>query len=126
MDNFNIEDIYRKRKEDLTFEIYFFDDVQYNFKLEDMEKLLGISEENLYTFKKYLIYLDIYRVNYQFALSLQECINNFSMVVKDDKDKNELVDMFCKHENLFCDEYHIKQKSLIPSEYNNRIFKGIL
>ena len=61
---------YELRKKDLTFEIWNIEGVQYNFKLEDFEKLLGINNDNLFLFKKYLVYLDIYRVNYPILLKL--------------------------------------------------------
>ena len=38
---------YELRKKELTFEIWFIEGTQYNFKLEDFEELLGINKENL-------------------------------------------------------------------------------
>ena len=38
---------YELRKKDLTFETWFIEGIQYNFKLEDFEELLGINKENL-------------------------------------------------------------------------------
>ena len=41
---------YELRKKDLTFETWFIEGIQYNFKLEDFEELLGINKENLLIF----------------------------------------------------------------------------
>lgn len=116
---------YELRKKDLTFEIWNIEGVQYNFKLEDFEKLLEINNDNLLLFKKYLVYLDIYRVNYPIAYTKEDAINNFIEVIKDDKNKDILLEFFLKHENLFCDKNEIRRLKFVPSEYNKRIFRGI-
>ncbi len=121
-----VEDVYEKRKKDLTFEIYFIEGIQYNFKLEDMEKLLDInSKEDLEIFKKYLYYLDVYRVNYPYSNSFEETINQFESILdEDEKTKEKLKLLFIKHENLFSDSDGMKKLKNIPKEYNNRIFQN--
>lgn len=116
---------YELRKKDATFEIWFIEDKQFNFKLEDMEELLNISKDNLFLFKKYLVYLDYYRVNYPFSINKEDTINNFIDVVHNDKDKDLLIDIFKKHENLFMDKNGIRTLKMVPFRYNNRIFRGI-
>lgn len=116
---------YENRKKDLTFEIWFIEGVQYNFKLEDFEELLGINKENLLIFKKYLVYLDFYRVNYPISESEEDAVNNFKKVIKDDENKDTLLNFFKKHEHLFCDKNDVRRKKLVPISYNKRIFRGI-
>ena len=136
---------YELRKKDLTFETWFIEGIQYNFKLEDFEELLGINKENLLIFKKYLVYLDFYRVNLirflrentNYIIStfnksgtrnlriLKHALNNFKKVVKDDDNKVLLLSFFKKHEHLFCDKNEVRRKKLVPIEYNKRIFRGI-
>ena len=116
---------YELRKKDLTFETWFIEGIQYNFKLEDFEELLGINKENLLIFKKYLVYLDFYRVNYPISMSEEDALNNFKKVVKDDDNKVLLLSFFKKHEHLFCDKNAVIRKKLVPIEYNKRIFRGI-
>ncbi len=116
---------YELRKKDLTFETWFIEGIQYNFKLEDFEELLGINKENLLIFKKYLVYLDFYRVNYPISMSEEDALNNFKKVVKDDENKVLLLSFFKKHEHLFCDKNKVRRKKLVPIEYNKRIFRGI-
>lgn len=116
---------YELRKKDLTFETWFIEGIQYNFKLEDFEELLGINKENLLIFKKYLVYLDFYRVNYPISMSEEDALNNFKKVVKDDDNKVLLLSFFKKHEHLFCDKNEARRKKLVPIEYNKRIFRGI-
>ena len=99
--------------------------IQYNFKLEDFEELLGINKENLLIFKKYLVYLDFYRVNYPISMSEEDALNNFKKVVKNDENKDLLLSFFKKHEHLFCDKNEVRRKKLVPIEYNKRIFRGI-
>lgn len=121
-----VEDVYEKRKKDLTFEIHFIEGIQYNFKLEDMEKLLDInSKEDLEIFKKYLYYLDVYRVNYPYSNSFEETINQFESILDEDEEtKEKLKLLFIKHENLFSDSDGMKKLKNIPKEYNNRIFQN--
>lgn len=116
---------YELRKKDLTFETWFIEGIQYNFKLEDFEELLGINKENLLIFKKYLVYLDFYRVNYPISMSEEDALNNFKKVVNDDENKDLLFSFFKKHEHLFCDKNEVRRKKLVPIEYNKRIFRGI-
>ena len=116
---------YELRKKDLTFETWFIEGIQYNFKLEDFEELLGINKENLLIFKKYLVYLDFYRVNYPISMSEEDALNNFKKVVKDDENKDLLFSFFKKHEHLFYDKNEVRRKKLVPIEYNKRIFRGI-
>ena len=85
----------------------------------------GINKENLLIFKKYLVYLDFYRVNYPISMSEEDALNNFKKVVKDDENKDLLLSFFKKHEHLFCDKNEVRRKKLVPIEYNKRIFRGI-
>lgn len=116
---------YELRKKDVTFEIWFIENIQYNFKLDDIRELLNITDEHIFIFKKYLVYLDIYRVNYPFSLNKEDVINNFYSVIKDDTDKDLLLSIFIRHESLFMDKNEVRRLKLVPNKYNNRIFRGI-
>lgn len=116
---------YELRKKDVTFEIWFIENIQYNFKLDDIRELLNITDENIFIFKKYLVYLDIYRVNYPFSLNKEDTINNFYSIIKDDTDKDLLLSIFTRHESLFMDKNEVRRLKLVPNKYNNRIFRGI-
>lgn len=116
---------YELRKKDVTFEIWFIENIQYNFKLDDIRELLNITDEHIFIFKKYLVYLDIYRVNYPFSLNKEDVINNFYNVIKDDTDKDLLLSIFIRHESLFMDKNEVRRLKLVPNKYNNRIFRGI-
>lgn len=116
---------YELRKKDVTFEIWFIENIQYNFKLDDIRELLNITDEHIFIFKKYLVYLDIYRVNYPFSLNKEDTINNFYSVIKDDTDKDLLLSIFTRHESLFMDKNEVRRLKLVPNKYNNRIFRGI-
>lgn len=116
---------YELRKKDVTFEIWFIENIQYNFKLDDIRELLNITDENIFIFKKYLVYLDVYRVNYPFSLNRKDTINNFYSVIKDDTDKDLLLSIFTRHESLFMDKNEVRRLKLVPNKYNNRIFRGI-
>lgn len=116
---------YELRKKDVTFEIWFIENIQYNFKLDDIRELLNITDEHIFIFKKYLVYLDIYRVNYPFSLNKEDVINNFYSVIKDDTDKDLLLSIFTRHESLFMDKNEVRRLKLVPNKYNNRIFRGI-
>lgn len=116
---------YELRKKDVTFEIWFIENIQYNFKLDDIKELLNITDEYIFIFKKYLVYLDVYRVNYPFSLNKEDVINNFYSVIKDDTDKDLLLSIFIRHESLFMDKNEVRRLKLVPNKYNNRIFRGI-
>ena len=116
---------YELRKKDVTFEIWFIENIQYNFKLCDIKELLNITDEHIFIFKKYLVYLDFYRVNYPFSLNKEDTINNFYSVIKDDTDKDLLLSIFIRHESLFMDKNEVRRLKLVPNKYNNRIFRGI-
>lgn len=116
---------YELRKKDVTFEIWFIENIQYNFKLGDIKELLNITDEHIFIFKKYLVYLDVYRVNYPFSLNKEDTINNFYSVIKDDIDKDLLLSIFIRHESLFMDKNEVRRLKLVPNKYNNRIFRGI-
>lgn len=116
---------YELRKKDVTFEIWFIENIQYNFKLDDIKELLNITDEHIFIFKKYLVYLDVYRVNYPFSLNKEDTINNFYSVIKDDTDKDLLLSIFIRHESLFMDKNEVRRLKLVPNKYNNRIFRGI-
>ena len=116
---------YELRKKDVTFEIWFIENIQYNFKLGDIKELHNITDEHIFIFKKYLVYLDFYRVNYPFSLNKEDTINNFYSVIKDDTDKDLLLSIFIRHESLFMDKNEVRRLKLVPNKYNNRIFRGI-
>lgn len=116
---------YELRKKDVTFEIWFIENIQYNFKLDDIKELLNITDEHIFIFKKYLVYLDVYRVNYPFCLNKEDAINNFYSVIKDDTDKDLLLSIFTRHKSLFMDKNEVRRLKLVPNKYNNRIFRGI-
>ena len=116
---------YELRKKDVTFEIWFIENIQYNFKLGDIKELLNITDEHIFIFKKYLVYLDFYRVNYPFSLNKEDTINNFYSVIKDDTDKDLSLSIFIRHESLFMDKNEVRRLKLVPNKYNNRIFRGI-
>ena len=118
--NINYEEYYENKKKNLTYEIYYIEGVQYNFKLEDIQNLLNISD--LVIWKKYIYYLDLYRVEYIYIESYEDSIIKFINVIskEDDKTKNKLLKLFLKHKNLFKNEYGIKRLSLVPKEYDKR------
>ncbi|MBP3635830.1 MAG: hypothetical protein J6J17_05205 [Bacilli bacterium] len=122
--NINLDELYEERKRDLTYEIDFIEGVQYNFKLEDMEKLLGInSKEDLENFKKYLFYLDVFRVNFLLTDSLDDEIDKFESILdEDERIKEKLIEIYIKHQNLFRDESGIRKLNLVPKIYDCRIF----
>ncbi len=122
--NKNLEELYELRKKDLVFEMYFIEGVQYNFKLEDIQNLLGIkTKEDLEIFKKYLYYLDLYRCNFFYIESMEDAIEKFISILEDDEiDSEELIEIFKKQEKLFCDENGNMKLKLVPKSYNTRIF----
>ena len=97
---------YELRKKDVTFEIWFIENIQYNFKLDDIKELLNITDEH-------------------FCLNKEDAINNFYSVIKDDTDKDLLLSIFTRHESLFMDQNEVRRLKLVPNKYNNRIFSGI-
>ena len=118
--NINYDEYYDNKKKNLTYEIHFIEGVQYNFKLEDIEKLLNIDDFIIW--KKYVYYIDLYRVEYIYIENYEDSIIKFVEVVKneDEKTKNKLLKIFLKHEKLFKNEKGIKRLSLVPKEYEKR------
>lgn len=119
--NINFDKYYENKKKNITYEIFFIEGVQYNFKLEDMEKLLDINDYEVW--KKFIYYIDMYTISYIYIENFEDSIIKFIDILKleDDKTKNKLLKIFLKHENLFKDEKGIKQLKLVPKEYNKRI-----
>lgn len=122
--NKNLDELYEERKKELNFEICFIEGVQYNFKLEDIQNLIGVkTKDDVRVFKKYLYYLDVYRCNFEYIESLDEAIEKFTSVLEEDEvDKEPLKEMFKKHEKLFSGEDGMMKLKLVPSEYDIRIF----
>lgn len=115
--------LYEERKKDLTYEIDFIEGVQYNFKLQDIQNLLNInSKEDLEIFKKYLYYLDVFRINFLCTNNLEEEIESFKSIIDEDEFiKDKLIEMYLKHESLFRNEKGVRKLNLVPKTYNNRI-----
>ncbi|MBQ9024341.1 MAG: hypothetical protein IJ105_03885 [Bacilli bacterium] len=120
--NINFDKYYEDKKKNITFETYYIEGVQYNFKMEDIEELLNIIDLDIW--KKYLYYLDTYRTSYIYVENYEDSIIKFIEVLtnEDEKTKNKLLRIFLKHENLFKDENGRKQLRLVPKEYDKRIF----
>lgn len=120
--NINFNEYYENKKKNITFEIYHIEGVQYNFKLEDMIELLNIKDLEL--FKKYLYYLDKYRVGYIYIENYEDSIIKFLEVIneEDNKTKNGLLSIFLRHEKLFKNEQGIRRLTLVPKEYDKRKF----
>ena len=117
----NLDEYYENKKKNLTFEIYKIEGVQYNFKIEDIEELLGIDDYDLW--KKYIYYLDSYRIGYIYIENYEDSIIKFIEMIddEDEKTKNKLLKIFLKHDKLFKNEQGIKRLSLVPKEYDKRI-----
>ena len=120
--NINFDEYYENKKRNLTFETYFIEGVQYNFKIEDIEELLDIYDLDIW--KKYLYYFDAYQIGYIYIENFEDSIIKFIETIndEDEKTKNQLLKIFLKHENLFKNEKGIKQLKLVPKEYDKRIF----
>ena len=120
--NINFDEYYENKKKNLTFETYFIEGVQYNFKMEDIEELLDIYDLDIW--KKYLYYFDAYQIGYIYIENFEDSIIKFIETIndEDEKTKNQLLKIFLKHENLFKNEKGIKQLKLVPKEYDKRIF----
>ena len=118
----NYNEYYENKKKNVTFEIYNIEGVQYNFKLEDIIELLNIKDLEL--FKRYLYYLDKYRIDYIYIENYEDSIIKFLEVVKDEneKSKKQLLNIFLKHEKLFKNEQGIRRLTLVPKEYEKRRF----
>ena len=118
----NFDEYYENKKNNLTFETYFIEGVQYNFKMEDIEELLDIYDLDIW--KKYLYYFDAYQIGYIYIENFEDSIIKFIETINDEneKTKNQLLKIFLKHENLFKNEKGIKQLKLVPKEYDKRIF----
>ena len=121
----NYEEYYEKKKNDLTYEIYYIEGVQYNFKLEDIKKLLDIKEEEI--FKKYVYYIDVFRTSFIYIENIEDSIIKFLSVIDDEEEKSKvkLLKIFLKHEKLFKDEKGLRQLKLIPKEYEKRKFNRL-
>ena len=120
--NINFDEYYEIKKKNITFETYFIEGVQYNFKMEDIEELLDIYDLNIW--KKFLYYFDSYQTGYIYIENFEDSIIKFIEIInnEDEKTKNQLLKIFLKHEKLFQDEKGIRQLKLVPKEYDKRIF----
>lgn len=118
----NFDEYYDNKKNDLVFETYFIEGVQYNFKMEDMEKLIDVNDLNIW--KKYIYYLDKYTISFIYIENYEDSIIKFIETIKDEdeKTKNQLLKIFLKHDKLFKNEKGIKRLELVPKEYDKRIF----
>ncbi len=116
----NIEEMYDSLRKDISYEIDIIEGIQYRFKVDDIQKLLEV--EDLKLFKKYLFYLNNYRMNNLYIESYEDAFKKFNSEIPDtDDDKRKLAKIFLKHETLFCDEDGIKKLKFVPKEYNIRI-----
>lgn len=122
----NLEKLYELRKKELVFETYFIEGVQYNFKLEDVQNLIGVkTKEDLNVFKKYLYYLDLYRCNFFYIESVEDSIEKFKSILEEnEQDRDNIIEMFKKQERLFCDENGNMKLTLVPKSYDIRIFNN--
>ena len=118
----NLDEYYEKKKSSLVYQSDFIEGIQYNFKLEDIQDMLNIKDINL--FKKYLYYLDLYRVSYTYIKDYEDQIMKFISIISEEDEitKNYLLRIFLKHEDLFKNEKGIKRLSLVPEKYKNREF----
>lgn len=113
--------MYESIKKELSCEIYIIEGVQFNFKVDDIQKLLGVDD--LILFKKYLYYLNNFRINNLYVESYDDALNKFKEEIDEDEIVIEdLIKIFIKHEYLFCNEKGVKQLKYVPKEYNNKIF----
>lgn len=122
----NLEKLYELRKKELVFETYFIEGVQYNFKLEDVQNLIGVkTKEELNIFKKYLYYLDLYRCKFFYIESIEDAIEKFKSILEEnEQDRDNIIEMFKKQERLFCDENGNMKLKLVPKSYDIRIFNN--
>lgn len=121
----NLEELYEQRKKDITYEIYFIEGIQYNFKLEDIQNLIGVTKDNLKVFKKYIYYLDVYRCNFFYIENIADGIDKFNLILDEkENDRELLTEMFKKQENLFCNKEGKMKLELVPRKYDVRIFNG--
>ena len=121
--NINYDEYYERKKHNPSFETYFIEEEQYNFKIEDMIDLLEIKDE--YIFKKYIYYLDCYRVQYIYIENEKDGILKFLSLIINDRDLSELLRIFIKNENLFCNDKGIKKLNLIPKKYEKRKYSNL-
>ena len=121
--NINFDEYYENKKKNPTFETYFIEGVRYDFKMEDIEELLGVDDINLW--KKFIYYLDSYQIGYIYIENFEDSIIKFIETIEseDEKIKNKLLKIFLNHEKLFQNENGIRQLKLVPNEYDKRIFK---
>ena len=118
----NLDEYYENKKRYVTFQIDFIEGEQFNFKLEDIKDMLNITDLEL--FKKYIYYLDIYRLKYTYIKNYEDSIMKFIKVIENEDEitKNKILRIFLKHEDLFKDERGLKRQKLIPNEYKNRLY----
>lgn len=116
--------MYESFKNDISFEIDIIDGVQFNFKLDDIQKLLKVDDLKL--FKKYLYYLNNFRVNNFYIENYDDAIEKFKIEITPEEKilQDRLINLFIKHEKLFCDEKGVRSLKYVPIEYKKRIFKS--
>ena len=120
--NINLDEYYERKKNNIAYQTDYIEGEQYNFKLEDIQDMLSITDLEL--FKKYIYYLDVYKVTYTYISSYEDSIMKFISVIDCENEitKNRLLRIFLKHEDLFKDERGLKRAKLIPKKYEKRLF----
>lgn len=118
----NLDEYYEKKKNQLAYQTDFIEGEQYNFKLDDVQDMLNITDIEL--FKKYIYYLDVYRVTYTYIKNYEDSIMKFIKVIEDEDEitRNKILRIFLKHEDLFKDERGLKRANLVPKKYEKRLF----
>ena len=120
--NINLDEYYEKKKNQLAYQTDIIEGEQYNFKLDDVKDMLNITDIEL--FKKYIYYLDVYRVTYTYIKNYEDSIMKFIKVIEDEDEitRNKILRIFLKHEDLFKDERGLKRANLVPKKYEKRLF----
>ena len=118
--NIDLDKYYENKRNSLVYQCDFIEGEQYNFKLDDIQDMLNIRDINL--FKKYIYYLDLYRISYTYIKDYEDQILKFINIISEEDEitKNYLLRIFLKHEDLFKNEKGIKRLSLIPEKYRDR------
>ena len=118
--NIDLDKYYESKRSSLVYQCDFIEGEQYNFKLDDIQDMLNIRDINL--FKKYIYYLDLYRISYTYIKNYEDQILKFINIISEEDEitKNYLLRIFLKHEDLFKNEKGLKRLSLIPEKYRDR------